>query len=70
MRSVQLNPYNYEWIERVLKTIQMADESTTLIPLGQVSQLPVKDVIHKKKCHCKILYVYDLLLFVLCVIHF
>ncbi|XP_056314738.1 kinetochore-associated protein 1 [Danio aesculapii] len=32
----KLNPYNYEWIERVLKTIQMADESTTLIPLGQM----------------------------------
>lgn len=40
MYSVQLNPYNYEWIERVLRTIQMADESTSLLPLGQVSQTP------------------------------
>ncbi|XP_056103315.1 kinetochore-associated protein 1 isoform X1 [Rhinichthys klamathensis goyatoka] len=32
----KLNPYNYEWIERVLKTIQMADESTNLLPLGQM----------------------------------
>uniref|UniRef100_A0A8C2I9L7 Kinetochore associated 1 n=1 Tax=Cyprinus carpio TaxID=7962 RepID=A0A8C2I9L7_CYPCA len=32
----KLNPYNYEWIERVLRTIQMADESTSLLPLGQM----------------------------------
>uniref|UniRef100_A0A671KN10 Kinetochore associated 1 n=1 Tax=Sinocyclocheilus anshuiensis TaxID=1608454 RepID=A0A671KN10_9TELE len=32
----KLNPYNYEWIERVLRTIQMADETTTLLPLGQM----------------------------------
>lgn len=40
MQYLQLNPYNYEWIERVLKTIQMADESTNLLPLGQVSEIP------------------------------
>ncbi|XP_050966456.1 kinetochore-associated protein 1 isoform X1 [Labeo rohita] len=32
----KLNPYNYERIERVLRTIQMADETTTLLPLGQM----------------------------------
>ncbi|XP_043096489.1 kinetochore-associated protein 1 isoform X3 [Puntigrus tetrazona] len=32
----KLNPYNYEWIERVLRTIQTADETTTLLPLGQM----------------------------------
>ncbi|XP_056602843.1 kinetochore-associated protein 1 [Triplophysa dalaica] len=35
----KLSPYNYERIERVLKTIQMADESTTLLPLGQMMGL-------------------------------
>lgn len=33
---LQLSPYNYERIERVLKTIQTADESTTVLPLNQV----------------------------------
>lgn len=33
---LQLNPYNYERIEKVLKTIQTADEGTTLLPLNQV----------------------------------
>uniref|UniRef100_A0A673J6Y3 RZZ complex subunit KNTC1/ROD C-terminal domain-containing protein n=1 Tax=Sinocyclocheilus rhinocerous TaxID=307959 RepID=A0A673J6Y3_9TELE len=32
----KLNPYNYEWIERVLRTIQLADETTSLLPLGQM----------------------------------
>ncbi|XP_073696057.1 kinetochore-associated protein 1 [Garra rufa] len=32
----KLNPYNYERIERVLRTIQMADETTTLLPLSQM----------------------------------
>uniref|UniRef100_A0AAR2LD09 RZZ complex subunit KNTC1/ROD C-terminal domain-containing protein n=1 Tax=Pygocentrus nattereri TaxID=42514 RepID=A0AAR2LD09_PYGNA len=31
----KLNPYNYERIERVLKTIQTADESTTMMGLVQ-----------------------------------
>ncbi|XP_073716353.1 kinetochore-associated protein 1 isoform X1 [Misgurnus anguillicaudatus] len=35
----KLSPYNYERIERVLKTIQMADESTSLLPLGQMMGL-------------------------------
>ncbi|XP_026865073.2 kinetochore-associated protein 1 [Electrophorus electricus] len=35
----KLNPYNYERIERVLKTIQIADESTTLLPLSQMMGL-------------------------------
>ncbi|XP_051529247.1 kinetochore-associated protein 1 [Myxocyprinus asiaticus] len=35
----KLSPYNYERIERVLKTIQMADESTNLLPLGQMMGL-------------------------------
>uniref|UniRef100_A0A8B9R6W8 Kinetochore associated 1 n=1 Tax=Astyanax mexicanus TaxID=7994 RepID=A0A8B9R6W8_ASTMX len=32
----KLNPYNYERIERVLKTIQTADESTAVLPLSQM----------------------------------
>ncbi|GAA6089465.1 kinetochore-associated protein 1 isoform X1 [Tachysurus ichikawai] len=32
----KLNPYNYERIEKVLKTIQTADEGTTLLPLNQM----------------------------------
>ncbi|TRY91813.1 hypothetical protein DNTS_012445, partial [Danionella cerebrum] len=35
----KLNPYNYEWIERMLRTIQMADEGTTLLPLAQMMGL-------------------------------
>ncbi|KAL7836428.1 hypothetical protein AOLI_G00277120 [Acnodon oligacanthus] len=35
----KLNPYNYERIERVLKTIQTADESTTVLPLSQMMGL-------------------------------
>ncbi|KAI4889407.1 hypothetical protein NFI96_034091 [Prochilodus magdalenae] len=35
----KLSPYNYERIERVLKTIQTADESTTVLPLSQMMGL-------------------------------
>ncbi|TSW89619.1 Kinetochore-associated protein 1 [Bagarius yarrelli] len=35
----KLNPYNYERIEKVLKTIQIADEGTTLLPLNQMMGL-------------------------------
>ncbi|XP_060739087.1 kinetochore-associated protein 1 isoform X1 [Tachysurus vachellii] len=35
----KLNPYNYERIEKVLKTIQTADEGTTLLPLNQMMGL-------------------------------
>ncbi|XP_076843285.1 kinetochore-associated protein 1 isoform X2 [Brachyhypopomus gauderio] len=35
----KLNPYNYERIERVLKTIQTADEGATLLPLSQMMGL-------------------------------
>lgn len=35
----KLSPYNYEQIERVLKTIQTADESPTVLPLNQMMGL-------------------------------
>ncbi|XP_046697965.1 kinetochore-associated protein 1 isoform X3 [Silurus meridionalis] len=35
----KLSPYNYERIERVLKTIQSAEESTTVLPLNQMMGL-------------------------------
>ncbi|XP_060762821.1 kinetochore-associated protein 1 isoform X2 [Neoarius graeffei] len=35
----KLSPYNYERIERVLKTIQTADESTAVLPLNQMMGL-------------------------------
>ncbi|KAF5904768.1 kinetochore-associated protein 1, partial [Clarias magur] len=35
----KLSPYNYERIERVLKTIQTAEEGTTVIPLTQMMGL-------------------------------
>ncbi|XP_066511842.1 kinetochore-associated protein 1-like [Hoplias malabaricus] len=35
----KLNPYNYEKIERLLKTIQTADESTAVLPLCQMMGL-------------------------------
>ncbi|XP_062873879.1 kinetochore-associated protein 1 [Trichomycterus rosablanca] len=36
MTLTKLNPYNYARIERVLRTIQTADESTTVLPLSQM----------------------------------
>ena len=32
----QLSPYNYEKIERILATLEAANESTTLFSLSQV----------------------------------
>ncbi|KAK3538624.1 hypothetical protein QTP86_008836 [Hemibagrus guttatus] len=44
----KLNPYNYERIEKVLKTIQTADEGTTLLPLNQMMGLVQHLKSHKR----------------------
>ncbi|XP_028824340.1 kinetochore-associated protein 1 isoform X2 [Denticeps clupeoides] len=36
MAITKISPYSYERIERVLQTIQMADEGTTIFPLSQM----------------------------------
>jgi hypothetical protein len=41
---IQLDPYDYEMIEVVLKVIERADEKITNINISQVWQINIKDL--------------------------